>query len=211
MRENGFTINPLKCEWAVKETDWLGYWLTPRGLKPWRKKIDAVLKMERPQNATELRMFIGAVNYYKDMWPSRAHVLKTLTDMSGLKKKQTLKWTAEMQSAFDKMRQPMVADVLSAYPDHNKRFDVFTDASDFQLGSCIMQDGRTVAYFCCLYTRYLKHPVDILRIRNIQILSKHWSQIHHSIGDDKRTGTVWYSMGTYHLKTTLATTTHNLK
>ncbi len=86
--------------------------------------------MDRPRNATELRMFIGVVNFYKDVWPSRAHVLKPLTDKSGLKKKQKLDWTDEMQNAFDKIRHLMAADVLAAYPDHNKRFDVYTDASD---------------------------------------------------------------------------------
>jgi hypothetical protein len=83
LHENGFTINPLKCEWAVKKTDWLGYWLTPQGLKPWEKKIDTILHMDHPCNATELRMFIGCINYNCDMWPSRAHILQLLTDQSG--------------------------------------------------------------------------------------------------------------------------------
>jgi hypothetical protein len=147
LRENGFTINPLKCEWAVKENDWIGYWLTPRGLKPWKNKIDAILHMDCPCNATELCMFIGCINYYRDMWPSRAHILKPLTDHSGLKKRAPIKWTDEMQKAFHIMRLLMAADALAAYPDHNKRFDVYTDASDFQLGACIIKEGRLVAYF----------------------------------------------------------------
>eukprot|EP00956_Cyclotella_meneghiniana_P021042 scaffold37820_cov36-Cyclotella_meneghiniana.AAC.2 len=97
LHENGFTINPLECEWAVKETDWLGYWLTPRGLKPWRKKIDAILHMDRPRTPKELRRFIGCVNYYRDMWPSRAHILKPLNDQAGLKKGEKLNWTDDMQ------------------------------------------------------------------------------------------------------------------
>jgi hypothetical protein len=52
-----------------------------------------------------------------------------------------------MQKAFEKIRLLLAADAPAAYPDHNKRFNVYTDASDFQLGACIIQEGRPVAYF----------------------------------------------------------------
>jgi hypothetical protein len=110
--------------------------------------------MDRPCNATELHMFIGCFNYYRDMWPSHAHTLKPLTDLSGLKKRAPIKWTDEMQKAFDKMCLLMAADALAAYPDHNKRFNIYTDASDFQLGACIIQEGRPVAYFLQKLTKY---------------------------------------------------------
>ncbi len=35
-----------------------------------------------------------------------------------------------MQKAVNKMRLLMAADALAAYPDQNKQFDIYTDASD---------------------------------------------------------------------------------
>jgi hypothetical protein len=47
----------------------------------------------------------------------------------------------------------MAADALAAYHDHNKWFDVYTATSNFQLGACIIQEGRPVACYLCKLTK----------------------------------------------------------
>ena len=144
LEDNKFIVKPEKCEWGVQETDWLGHWLTPIGLKPWRKKIDALLELDPPQNRKQVRHFIGAVNYYRDMFPQRAHLLAPLTDLTG---KGKFVWTDKHQQAFLQMKAVLAREVLLSYPDHNLPFHVYTDASDLQLGAVIMQNKRPVAFY----------------------------------------------------------------
>ena len=93
LQTNGFTINPRKCKWAIQKTDLIGYWLIPDGLKPLHKKIDETLCMDRPRNLKQMRVFLGVVNYYRDMWPKRAHIISPLSAENG---KKTFYWTDEI-------------------------------------------------------------------------------------------------------------------
>jgi hypothetical protein len=119
LQDNCSMVNPLKCEWVVKVTDWLCYWLTPIGLKSRKKKMEALLRMQPPRSLKLLGGFIGMVEYYRDMWPLWSHILAPLTAKTGTPKKgekpPPFQWMPEMQKAFDQMKSLMAADVLCAF------------------------------------------------------------------------------------------------
>ena len=84
-----------------------------------------------------MRSFLGAVNYYRDMWPKWAHILSPLSDESG---KKNFHLTDEMDNAFKQMTAILSAEALMAYPNHDKPFHIYTDASDYHMGAVIIQD-----------------------------------------------------------------------
>jgi hypothetical protein len=98
--------------------------------------------MQPPTSLKLLQGFIGMVNYYRDMWPHRLHILAQLTAKTSAPKKgekhPPFQWTPEIQKAFDQTTVLMAAYVLCAYPKYNKPFHIYTNASNYQLGACIM-------------------------------------------------------------------------
>eukprot|EP00957_Ditylum_brightwellii_P178285 13578585-Ditylum_brightwellii.AAC.1 len=47
------------------------------------------------------------------------------------------------------MKKIVSKDVLLAYPDFDVPFEIYTDASDRQLGVVITQNGQPLAYYSC--------------------------------------------------------------
>jgi hypothetical protein len=100
--------------------------------------------MQPPANTKQVCSFIGAVCFYRNMFPCHLHHLAPLTNLTG---KGNFLWNAKHQKAFSIMKALMAQDCMLQYPNHNKPFDIYTDASNYQLGRVIVQEGIPVAYY----------------------------------------------------------------
>jgi hypothetical protein len=140
LEEAGFSVNALKCEIAVEESEFLGHWMTPRGIAPYQKKVQAVLDLDRPKTASDVRTFVGLLNWYRDFWPRRSHLLAPFTSLlAGLSgnKKAPIQWNDELERCFNEVKKVIAEQTLLVYPNHNEVFEVYCDASDFALGCAI--------------------------------------------------------------------------
>jgi hypoxanthine phosphoribosyltransferase len=111
LSEAGLKINATKSFFARTILEYLGYNINREGMRPSQKKVKAMLQIKPPTTQTQLRRFIGMVNYYRDMWPQRSHLLAPLSSLTSAKVK--CKWTTEHQEAFEKMKALIKRDAIN--------------------------------------------------------------------------------------------------
>ena len=178
LRKAGLRINAAKSFFAEAEIEYLGYVLTREGIKPQPEKISAILAIKPPNTVKELRKFLGMVQYYRDLWEKRSHLLAPLTDLVGecgvtkaTRKNKTKKkpwyWDSSHQEAFDAIKQQLAREVMLAYPDYSLPFDIYTDASSRQLGAVITQKGKPIAFF----SRKLSETQQKYSVTELELLS----------------------------------------
>jgi len=65
LEENNLFVKPEKCKWKVREVEFLGVVIGPRGVEMQKEKVERVLNWLAPQNVKEVQKFLGLANYYR--------------------------------------------------------------------------------------------------------------------------------------------------
>jgi hypothetical protein len=161
------------------EIEYLGYILTRDGIKFQRHKVQAILAIQMPKNVKELRHFLGMVQYYCDLWARQRKMLAPLTSLVGecgqtkvFRAKGTKKvpwhWDEVPQRAFNHVKATIAREVVLAYPDYSKVFEIYTNASSKQLGAVTTQENRTIAFFSqklsTMQRKYSVTKIELLAI-----------------------------------------------
>ena len=109
----GLKCNLPKCTFAQKQFEYLGYNVSTEGIQPITKKVHAIQRLKRPQTLRQLSSFLGMINYYRDMWAKRSHMLSPLTDLiKGNKKRKQLVWMDTHNTAFNNIKKELSKNTL---------------------------------------------------------------------------------------------------
>ncbi|KAL5647149.1 hypothetical protein ACJX0J_041504, partial [Zea mays] len=142
LREHKLYAKFSKCEFWLKEVQFLGHILSEKGISVDPNKVRQVMEWKAPTSVMEIRRFLGLAGYYRRFIPNFSKIAKPMTRL--LEKNHKFAWSEESDTAFRALRTLLTTSPVLAQPDIEKPFDVFCDASGIGLGCVLMQEGRII-------------------------------------------------------------------
>ena len=133
-----------KCEFWIREVNFLGHVVSEKGIHVDPAKIQAIKNWSAPTTPTEIRQFLGLAGYYRRFIQNFSKIAKPLTTLT--QKGVVFKWGDKQETAFQTLKQALCSAPVLSLPEGTDDFVVYCDASNQGLGCVLMQRGKVIAY-----------------------------------------------------------------
>jgi hypothetical protein len=126
--------------------EYLGFELNRTGYKPLPSQVDATLRIQSPKNVKQVSRFLGTINFIKNHIIGRAEICEPITRLT--QKNVKFVWRKEQEAAMQKIKAKIAESIMLEYPNLNRPFDIYPDASSkYAIGAMLMQDRKIVSPF----------------------------------------------------------------
>ncbi|GJZ73017.1 putative reverse transcriptase domain-containing protein [Tanacetum coccineum] len=133
-----------KCEFWLREVQFLRHVINGNGIHVDPSKIEAVKNWKALRTPTEVRSFLGLAGYYHRFIENFSKIAKSLTILT--QKCKTFNWGEERELEFQTLKDKLCNTPVLALPDRLEDFLVYCDAFGIGLGCMLMQKGKVIAY-----------------------------------------------------------------
>jgi hypothetical protein len=110
-------------DWSPLGSQSLGFILTPNGIKPQQKIVQAILQITPPIHVKNAHHFVGMLNQYKQMFLQCSHLLTP-----------TVQLTQKSAKLCCQLKALLMKQISFVYPDYSRPFHIYTNTSKYQLG-----------------------------------------------------------------------------
>ena len=138
LKSANLSMKKSKCSFFSKEIQYLGHILSATGIQPLPSKTHAIQNMKPPTTPKQVRAFLRLVGYYRKFIRGFTKIAKPLTLLT--RQQVKLDWTPGHCEAFLHLKEAIVQTPILHYPNPNKTYIVYTDASDDACGAQLSQE-----------------------------------------------------------------------
>lgn len=135
-------VNFEKSVFLVDEIEYCGYRINKYGIQKVKSKIDAIQNVQVPRDKSQVRAFVGLINYYRRFIKDASTILQPLNNL--LKDTVPFEWSKACQKAFEEAKEVIQSEQVLCHFDPTLPLVLATDASPFGVGavlSHILPDG----------------------------------------------------------------------
>lgn len=135
LREVGLRIKLDKCVFMQDSITYVGFVIDKHGLHPDENKIKAIVDAPRPKDVTQLKSFLGMVNYYAKFISNLSSILYPLHML--LRKNAEWIWSSDCDDSFNKVKKAISGSKVLVHYNPELPLVLAVDSSSYGIGSVL--------------------------------------------------------------------------